>query len=87
MYKHDFIGLSRANLDYSTHNGLFEVNEYNLVHADHPNNIKRGGVCIHFKESHPVQFISLLYLKEVLLLEMTYNNKKVLVSIIYSSPI
>ena len=48
--------------------------------------MKRGGVCIYYKESLPVRVISLPYLKEALLLEMTYNNKKVIVSVIYRSP-
>ena len=30
-----------------------QINRYSLLRADHPNNIKRGGVCIYFKESLP----------------------------------
>ena len=60
---------------------------YNLVRADHPNNVKRGGVCIYYKESLPVRVISLPYLNQALFLEMTYNNKKMIVSVIYCSPI
>ena len=59
---------------------------YKLIHADHPNNIKRGGVCIYYKESLPVRVISIPYFNEALLLEMSYNNKKVMVSVIYRSP-
>ena len=47
VYKHDFICLSETYLDSSTSDGLLEIDEYNLVCADHPNNIKRGGVFIH----------------------------------------
>ena len=86
MYKHHFICLSETYLDSSTPDRLLEIDGYILVRADHPNNIKRGGVCIYYKESLPVRVISLPYLKEALLLEMTYNNKKVIVSIIYCSP-
>ena len=87
MYKHDFIiCLSEACLDSSTPDSLLEIDRYILVCADHPNNIKRGGVCIYYKESLPIRCISLPYLKEALLLEMTYNNKKVIVSVIYRSP-
>ena len=74
MYKHDFICLSETYLHSSTPDSLLEIDGYVLVRADHPNNIKRGGV------------ISLPYLKEALLLDMTYNNKKVTVSVIYRSP-
>ena len=31
-----------------------QINRYSLLRADHPNNIKRGGVCIYFKESLPL---------------------------------
>ena len=84
MYKHDFICLSETYLDSSTPDGLLEIDGCNLVRADHPNNIKR--VCIYYKESLPVQVISLPYLKKALLLEMTYNNEKVIVFVIYRSP-
>ena len=86
MYKHDFICLSETYLDSSTSDRLLEIDGYILVRTDHPNNIKRGGVCIYYKESLPVRVISLPYLKEALLLEMTYNKKKVIVSVIYCSP-
>ena len=59
---------------------------YKLIRADHPNNIKRGGVCIYYKESLPVRVISVSYFNEALLLQMSYNNKKVMVSVIYRSP-
>ena len=64
---------------------MVDIDVYILVRADHPNNIK-GGVCIYYKELLFVRVISLLYLKEALLLEMTYNNKKVIVPVIYCSP-
>ena len=86
MYKHDFICLSETYLHSSTPDSLLEIDGYVLVHANHPNNIKRGGVCIYYKESLLLRVISSPYFKEALLLEMTYNNKKVIVSVIYRSP-
>ena len=86
MYKHHFICLSETYLDSSTPDRLLEIDGYILVRADYSNNIKRGRVCIYYKESLPVRVISLPYLKEALLLEMTCNNKKVIVSVIYGSP-
>ena len=73
-------------VDSSTPDSLLKIAGHILVCADHPNNIKRGGVCIYYKESLPARVISLPYLKEALLLEMTYSNKKVIVSVIYRSP-
>ena len=69
----------------STPDRLLEIDGYNLVRAGHSNNIKRGGVCIYYNESLPIQIISLPYLKEALLLEMTFKNKKVIMSVIYCS--
>ena len=42
--------------------------------------------CIYFKEILLVRVINIPYLKEASLLEMTYNNKRVIVSIIYCFP-
>ena len=61
MYKHDFICLSETYLDSTIPDSLLEIDGYNLVRADHSNNIKRGGVCIYYKESLPVRVISLPY--------------------------
>ena len=81
------ICLSETYVDSSTLDGLLEIDGYKVVLVDHPNNIKRGGVCIDYKETLPVRVISLHYLiREALLLEITYNNKKVIVSVIYRSP-
>ena len=86
MYKHDFICLSETYLDSPIPDSLLEIDGYNLVGVDHPNNIKRGEVCIYYKESLAVRVISLPDFKEALLLEMTDNNKKIIVSVIYRSP-
>ena len=73
-------------MDSSTPNNLIKTGGYKLIRADHPDNIKRVGVCIYYKESLPVRVISTPYFKEALLLEMSYNNKKAMVSVIYRSP-
>ena len=85
-YKYDFICLSESYLDSSTPNNLIVIEGYNLVHADHPDDTKRGRVCIYYKESLPVKIINLPYFKEALLLEMSYNKNKGIVSVIYHSP-
>ena len=75
-YKYDFICLSETFLDSSTPDNLVDIQEYNLVRADHPDNTKRGGVCIYYKESLPVRVINLPYFKEALLLEMSFNKNQ-----------
>ena len=34
---------------------LYAYQKHTLVRADHPDNMKRDGVCIYYKESLPVQ--------------------------------
>ena len=86
LYKHDFVCLSETYLDSSITDEEVKIKDYKLIGADHPDHIKRGGVCIYHNESLPVQEIKLSYFKKALLLEMDYNNTKVLISAIYRSP-
>ena len=64
----------------------YESEGYDLVCAEHPNNIKRGGVYIYYKESSPLRVITLLYLNQAFFLEVANNNNKIIVSVIYLSP-
>ena len=59
MYKHDFICLSDTYLDSTIPDSLLEIDGYNLVRADHPNNIKRGGVCLFWLQNNNVCNLSL----------------------------
>ena len=67
---------SETYLESSTNlnDNSLQIEGYNLVRADHPNDIKKGGVCIYFRESLPV--IAIPYLKEVVLLELVQNDEK-----------
>ena len=76
IYKHDFICLSETYLDSITANNMLEIEGYNLVRADHLNNVKRGEVCMYYKESFPVRVVNLPYFHEALLLEISHNSKK-----------
>ena len=58
-YKYNFICLLETLLDSSTPDNFVDILGYNLVHTDHPDNTKRGGVCIYYKESLPAQVINL----------------------------
>ena len=57
-----------------------------LVRADHPNNIKRGGVCVYVRESLPVQVVPNHHLSECLILEVNLKNKKGYLVSLYRSP-
>ena len=51
MHKHDIICLSETYLDSSIYDGSPEMESYNLVRADHSNNIKRGRGGAYYNES------------------------------------
>ena len=57
QHKYDFICLSETYLDSSIPDNSIEIEGYNLVRADHPGNIKTGGV----KEYLPVRIKALPY--------------------------
>ena len=59
----DFICISETYLDSSVQSGDrdISINGYNLIHADHPSNNKRGGVCIYYRESLAVQLVKTNY--------------------------
>ena len=82
------ICLSESYLDasVSSDNDNLNINGYKLVRADHPGNVKRGGVCVYFKESLPVRCLPNSYLKECFVLEVSVNNKRGYVVSLYRSP-
>ena len=87
-YRYDFICISETFFDSS-----FEPDDkdlmldgYNLIWSDHPSNTKRGSVCIYYKESLAVHLVDITYLPECLVCEVTLQNKKGHVAVIYRSP-
>ena len=61
-------------------------NGYNLFRADHPSNTKRLGVHILYKESPFVSVLYVAYLTKPLLREITIQNKKGYVFLVYDTP-
>ena len=86
IYKYDFICISETYLDSSVQSDDISINGYKLICADHPSNSKRGGVCIFYRESLAVQSIKINYLNECLLCEVSINNKKSYIAVLYRSP-
>ena len=77
--------LSENYADSSIPGNLTDIEGCKLVRADHPDIIRRGGVCIYYKESLTFRILKQHYLKEALLQEMSCNNKNVTVSVIHRS--
>ena len=64
-----------------------QINGNSLLRADHPNNIKCGGVCIYFKESLSlIRRNDLTNLKDCLVTEINVNNKKCFFTCLYRPP-
>ena len=57
-----------------------------MMWADHPNNVKRGGVCANVSETLPVCNFSNSYLSECLTLEVNISNRKGYVITLHWSP-
>lgn len=88
IHKYDIICLSETYLDsaYKLDDEALALSNYKLVRADHPDNVKRGGVCIYYKETLPVKFVNINFLTECLVCELCINNKKCILACIYRSP-
>ena len=86
--KFNIICVSESYLDstFSSHNEDINIKGYQLVMANHPNNIKRGGVCAYFTESLPVRVVPHHHLSECLILEVNLKNKKGYLVSLYCSP-
>ena len=82
------IYVSESYLDstFSPDNEEINIKGYKVVRTDHPNNIKRGGVCAYFRESLPARVIPNHYLSEYLILEVNLKNKKGYLASLYRSP-
>ena len=60
---------------------------YNLIRADHPDNIKRGGVCLYFKKSLVLRKIELFHITtECLLCEINVKRQVGFIIVSYRSP-
>ena len=59
---------------------------YNLIRADHPDNIKRGGVCLYFKKSLALRKIELSHITECLLCEVNVKGQVGFIIVSYRSP-
>ena len=85
----DLVCLSETFLDSTIPNDdiNIQINGYSLLRADHPNDIKRGGVCIYFKESLPlIRRNDLTNIKDCLVTEINVNNEKCFFTCLYRSP-
>ena len=85
----DIICLSETFLDssYPYDYPRLHLTGYSLLRADHPMNIKRGGVCTYYKEHFPlISKPKLTPLDECLVCELKVGNKTCFITALYRSP-
>ena len=87
-HKFDVICISETylNSDTSTVDENIEIVGYTLIRADHPSNIKRGGVCIYYKHTLAFKLLSICYLEECINFEISFGGKLCNFISLYRSP-
>ena len=88
IHKFDIICLAETYLDSSFANDDLNltIDGYNIIRADNPLDVKRGGVCIFYKETLPIKIINITPMTECLVLEISCANKKCVIASLYRSP-
>ena len=67
-------------------NSSFQLDVYKVIRANHQSTTKREGVCIYYKESVSVWTLNLTNLSECIIYEVSIQNCKAYIGVIYRSP-
>ena len=88
IHKFDTISLSEIFLNSSLRHDddSLVLNGYKLIRADNPTDFKRGGVCMHFKESLPIKVFNVTNLHDCLVCELFLNGRRSDLESLYRSP-
>ena len=84
--KFDIICLSETYLDYSIDDENLEISGYYLIRSDYPSNIKRGGICIYYKNFLPLKVTDVRLLEECIAFGLIISNKLCSFVALYRSP-
>ena len=82
-YKYDIICFTETYLNSSVDSSKLSIPGYDIIRADHPNDQKRGGVCLYFKENLILRRLDVSYIAQCLLCEVTIENKKRNIVVLY----
>ena len=83
---YDLICLTEKYLDSSVDPNNFSINGCKLLRANHPDSVKRGGVCLYYRESLTLQLVDTPYIEQCILCEINIQNTTVYVAVLYRSP-
>ena len=88
VHNYDIICLPETYLDssFSSNDPDLFLDGYKLIRADNPNNVRRGGVCVSYRESLPLRVTNFHHLPECLVVEMKHNNQSCYIVSLYRSP-
>ena len=59
---------------------------YKLIRADHPSNVKRGGVCVYCKNYLSLKLLNINYLQQCIIFDLSIKNKLCIIAQFYRSP-
>ena len=87
VYNYDLIGVVETHLDNNVVEDRMALDGYSFIKNNHPQNVKRGGVGLYYKDSLPLKNRSdLVTLPECVVCEIQINKKKYFFVVIYRSP-
>ena len=88
IHNFDIIFLSETFLDssFAIDNADLVLQNYTLFRADHPLDVKRGGVCVYYKSCLPINVLNISMLSECIILELSLEDKNLFFSSLYRSP-
>ena len=77
IHQYDILCISETYLDSSISNDdtTLSLPGYNLARSDHPGNVKRGGVCLYYKEKLSLRMINVSFLFQCVLCEVTLQRQ------------
>ena len=77
IHQYDILCISETYLDSSISNDdtTLSLPGYNLARSDHPGNVKRGGVCLYYKEKLSLRMINVFFLSRCVLCEVPNSSK------------
>ena len=78
IHKYDILCISEAYVDssVSVDDTTLSLLGYNVVWSDHLKNVKRGGVCLYYKENLSLRLINVPFLSQCVLCKVTLQSQK-----------
>ena len=87
VFNYDLISIVETHLDSTVDKDSLALDGYSFIKANHPQNVKRGGVGLYVKDSIPSKNRSdLVTLPECIVYEIQLNRKKYFFVVAYRSP-